>query len=96
MKIEIVVDPSRPAPLVQRVAPAATPVAATVNGTKTPRLVPAYSLLRQPKDSPLIMVTCSRRTGGGPRRRGRGGKAHRAVRPVVSAAALDAEMEVGL
>ena len=36
MKIEIVVDPSRPAPLTQRVAPA---TAVAVNSTKTPRLV---------------------------------------------------------
>jgi len=69
MKIEIVVDPSRPAPLAQRVAPAAAAAVMTVNSTKTPR------------------------TGGGPRRRGRGGKARRAPRPTVSAADLDAEME---
>ena len=39
MKIEIVVDPSRPAPLAQRVAPAPAPAAVAANSTKTPRLV---------------------------------------------------------
>jgi hypothetical protein len=41
MKIEIVVDPSRPqaAPLAQRVAPAAAAAAVAVNSTKSPRLV---------------------------------------------------------
>ena len=42
------------------------------------------------------MVTHFRRTGGGPRRRGRGGKARRAGRPVTSLSDLDAEMEVSL
>jgi len=37
MKIEIVVDPSRPPPLAQRVAPAVTAAAAPVNGAKSPK-----------------------------------------------------------
>jgi hypothetical protein len=96
MKIEIVVDPSRPASLAQRVAPAATPVAAAVNTPKTIRLVSCIQSTFVDHRTLLIMATCSRRTGGGPRGRGRGGKARRAGRPVVSAADLDAEMEVGL
>lgn len=40
MKIEIVVDPSRPAPLAQRVAPAAAAATTTAVVAKTPRLVP--------------------------------------------------------
>ena len=91
MKIEIVVDPSRPLPLASRVAPAAakdTPVA---------RLVPAHSIVSLAIGPLLIMAMCfcSRRTGGGPRRRRRGGKVQRAERPAKSVADLDAEMEVG-
>ena len=52
--------------------------------------------LRRPFDTLLIVITYFLRTGGGSRRRGRGGKARRAPRPGVSAADLDAEMEVGL
>lgn len=99
MKIEIIVDPARPLSLASRVAPAAAVVA--TNGSQVPRSV-SYVLVCPAGllDFPLILAICSRRTGGGARRRGRGGgrgagRARRTERLPKSAADLDAEMEVG-
>jgi len=88
MKIEIVVDPSKPLPLSSRVAPA--PAAASGAGAaQAPRFV-----------TPLVLIslagahTLSR--GGatrGRRVRGRGG-ARKPERTPKTAADLDAEMEV--
>ncbi|KAF9020008.1 hypothetical protein BDZ89DRAFT_281417 [Hymenopellis radicata] len=86
MKIEIVVDPSKPSQtLAARVAPAA---GAAQNGAA--RFV-ARSLRRN-----VLAYTSSRGTGAprGGGRRGRGGRPRKAERPPKTAADLDAEMEV--
>lgn len=99
MKIEIVVDPSRPAPaasLASRVAPA--PAAATAAVESAPRLVPFGLVRALPsfQSDANIRSYGFQRTGGRPRR-GRGGGrggGRRNERPPKSAADLDAEMEV--
>ena len=87
MKIEIVVDPARPAPaqsLVSRVAPPAATIVATT--TRAPRSVCTGVIIRCAN---LLSRPASR---GIRRARGRARKV--TERPQKSAADLDAEMEV--
>jgi hypothetical protein len=84
MKIEIVVDPARPASLASRVAPAPAAAAATEGAARYEAL---SRHLYHPYNSPY-------RSGGRPRRGRGGGARKRNERPAKSAADLDAEMEV--
>ena len=87
MKIEIVVDPSKPLPLASRVAPA--PVA--TNGAQTP--APRSANFIVVVALCVLILSMSSRAGGtrGRRARVRGARKDRAPK---SAADLDAEMEV--
>ena len=88
MKIEIVVDPTKPAPavsLVSRVAPA--PAAAAPAAESVPRFAITFLVLHLS----LIVVF---RTGGRPRRGRGGGRRKGNERPQKTVADLDAEMEV--
>lgn len=87
MKIEIVVDPSRPAPpasLAARVAPAAAAAGVPTEGARFVKSTDIVYSLR------LIRFL----RGGGRPRRGRGGGRRKNERPNKSVADLDAEMEV--
>ena len=83
MKIEMVLDPSKPLPLASRVAPA--PAAAKTAATRF--VNPRGSRLNSSSHAP------SRTSIRGRRVRGRGG-ARKSDRPPKTAADLDAEMEV--
>jgi THO complex subunit 4 len=87
MKIEIVVDPSKPLPLASRVAPAPAAAAAATGKAQAPRSVEV------PQSTGANISPPSHRTGAGRGRRGRGG-ARKTERPPKTAADLDAEMEV--
>ena len=87
MKIEIVVDPSKPLPLASRVA--AAPVATNGSQTPAPRLAhPIVELVLC-----VLILSISSRTGGtrGRRVRVRGARKDRTPKTVAD---LDAEMEV--
>lgn len=90
MKIEIVVDPARPAPtqsLVSRVAPPPATAATTTPTAKVARL--ASVPIRR-----LLSLTHSSRPASRGIRRGRGRARKSNERPQKSVADLDAEMEV--